>query len=263
MPPLYHRVWQWLKYQVNHDDADIPLSDGTRLYIKRGQHLTSIRNIARGVGWYEGAFWKEPNPKTISKILDWLENSKMVQIDRGRGNRQYTLITLVKYEDYQGSEHGGVTVGGEGREQPVGINNNDKNDKEVIPIIFSHWMSLNLVKHRTLSPQIKNQIAWKLGHFTASELIDCITTYAEILNSDLYILETKWGLHDFFEKGHFEKFLIDRDPYSFYKKKQNGRRNKSKEQMGILEKFYQEGEANEAAGDGPVPGRGQNSLPPL
>src|SRR5690606_34557608 len=83
MPPLYHRVWQYLKYKVNHTDQSIPMSDGTKLELKAGQHLTSVRNIAKGVGWFEGTRWKEPNPKTISKILEWLEKQNMISIERG------------------------------------------------------------------------------------------------------------------------------------------------------------------------------------
>ncbi|MDT3497176.1 hypothetical protein NLU03_23000 [Bacillus toyonensis] len=132
MPPMYHRVWQWLKYQVNHRDNEIPMRDGNKLKIKRGQHLTSVRNIAQSVGYYEGAKWKEPNPKTIAAILSWLETQGMILLDRGQGNRQYTLITLLNWDLYQDKNVQGnskYTVDGEGREHLVDINKNDKNDK--------------------------------------------------------------------------------------------------------------------------------------
>lgn len=133
MPPLYHRVWQWIKYQANHEDTLIPMLDGSKMIIKKGQHLTSIRNIARGVGWYEGPVWKEPNPKTITTILQWLEKVKMVKVERGRGNRQYTLITVVNWDFYQGADQDGVTdnttATGEARKQQTDINKNDKNVK--------------------------------------------------------------------------------------------------------------------------------------
>lgn len=125
MPPLYHRVWQWFKYMVNHEDAEIPMRDGSKKKIKRGQHLTSIREIAKGVGWYEGLKKKEPNPKTIDAILKFMEKTEMILIERGQGNRQYTLITLIKYGEYQSKKSKGnskVTVDGEGREQQVDIN---------------------------------------------------------------------------------------------------------------------------------------------
>lgn len=130
MPPLYHRVWQYLKYMVNHKANKIPMNDGSFLNIKPGQHLTSIRNIAREVGWYERGIFKSPNPKTISSILDWLEKQSMIKIDRGEGNRQYTLITLINWESYQSNDdesNSEVTVS----KQSADINKNDKNDKKL------------------------------------------------------------------------------------------------------------------------------------
>ena len=129
MPPLYHRTWQWLKYKVNHMDREIPMRDGSRMLIKRGQHLTSIREIAHGIGYYEGRKWREPNPKTVSSILEWMVKAGMISIERGRGNRQYTLITLINHDVYQGDDDWGnskATVDGEARKQSMDINKNDE-----------------------------------------------------------------------------------------------------------------------------------------
>ena len=128
MPPLYHRVWQYLKYMVNHKENRIPMKDGSFLNIQPGQHLTSVRNIANNVGWYERGVFKSPNPKTVSSILEWLEKQGMIQINRGEGNRQYTLITLSNWDSHQSGEDEGnskETVS----KQSVDINKNDKNDK--------------------------------------------------------------------------------------------------------------------------------------
>lgn len=130
MPPLYHRVWQYLKYKANHKENKIPMTDGSFLTVKPGQHLTSIRTIANGVGWYERGVFKTPNPKTISSVLDWLEKQNMIKIDRGKGNRQYTLITLLNWDLYQMNDYKSnskETVS----KQSVDINNNDKNDKNL------------------------------------------------------------------------------------------------------------------------------------
>lgn len=137
MPPLYHRVWQYLKYKVNHSANKIPMEDGNFFSIEPGQHLTSVRSIAQGVGYYEGLVWKEPNPKTISSILSWLEKQEMIKIDRGRGNRQYTLVTVLNWALYQSENGRGNSKGtasGEGREQQADIKKNEeegfKNEKE-------------------------------------------------------------------------------------------------------------------------------------
>lgn len=116
MPPLYHRVWQYLKYMANHADKTIPLADGSKLTIKRGQHLTSIRNICKGVGWQEGAAWKEPSKKTIEKILKWLELNEMIKIDRGKNGRQYTLVTIVNWDLYQSPEDSDSKTSDSGQE---------------------------------------------------------------------------------------------------------------------------------------------------
>lgn len=126
MPPLYHRLWQWLKYKANHDDASIPMADGSRLLIKRGQHLTSVRKIANGIGWYERGLWKEPNPKTVNELLNWLTDAGMITLENG--NRKYTLVTLVNWALFQISSdesNAKVTVS----IQSLGINKNEKNEK--------------------------------------------------------------------------------------------------------------------------------------
>lgn len=131
MPPLYHRVWQYLKYQVNHEPKKIPMRDGSFLQIKKGQHLTSIRNIAEGVSWYERGKRKEPNPKTVNDVLDWLIKQGMIEIERGKGNRQYTLITLINWEVYQSSSDESNSKVTENK-QSLDINKNEKNDKKDI-----------------------------------------------------------------------------------------------------------------------------------
>jgi len=145
MPPLYHRIWQYLKYSVNHANNEIPMRDGTKFQIHKSKYLTSYRNIAKGVGWYDGKVWHEPNPKTIKKICDWLEKNEMIQQKHGSGNREYTLVTLLNWELYQGKEAEEVTQKKQQvltevtpGKQLLDINKNDikndfKNDEEFIP----------------------------------------------------------------------------------------------------------------------------------
>ncbi len=127
MPLLYHRIWQWLKYTANHKDKYIPMRDGTKLLVRRGQKLTSVRQIAESVGWYERGIFKKPNPKTIQDILDWLVNNGMITIETG--NRKYTLITIVNYCIYQTKEDVESNSQYTDDIQSLDINKNDKNDK--------------------------------------------------------------------------------------------------------------------------------------
>lgn len=126
MPPLYHRVWQYLKYMANHKDKLVPMRDGTKKLIRRGQHLTSMRRIAEGVGWYEHGVFKTPDPKTISRILQWLQQNGMIELECHSNS---TMITIVNYCIYQSQDddkyHSNSTVS----PQSLETNNNDKNDK--------------------------------------------------------------------------------------------------------------------------------------
>lgn len=98
MPPMYHRVWQWIKYSVNHSTGKIPNKDGTFTLIEPGQHATSYRLIAQGVGYYEGRKWKEPNVKTVKSILDWLVKQNMISV---QSNSKGTIINVVNWGLYQ------------------------------------------------------------------------------------------------------------------------------------------------------------------
>lgn len=142
MPPLYHRVWQYLKYKVNHTDVEIPQPDGSTLIIKRGQHLTSLREIAEGVSWMEGRVKKTPNPHTISKILDFMVKRNMIAIEDTkksvRGNRTCTLISLINWEKYNSYDVTGNTARHTGVTERAQNNNEliiNKNINTITPII--------------------------------------------------------------------------------------------------------------------------------
>lgn len=131
MPPLYHRVWQWIKYNVNHEPECVPFPDGTKVLVNPGERITSYRQLAKGVGYYERGVWREPNVKTIKSILDWLENEHMIDV---KSNSKYTLIKVQNWGIYQEPEcvesNSQETVS----KQSLDTNKNDKNDKKDIYI---------------------------------------------------------------------------------------------------------------------------------
>ena len=106
MPPLYLRVFERLILEANYQDTEIPYRErgsdviGKRL-IRRGERLTSIRQICEWVGWYERGVFKRPNPKTIISILRWLESNSMIEIYGSEGNRTETHYRIANYGVYQ------------------------------------------------------------------------------------------------------------------------------------------------------------------
>ncbi|GAK05638.1 hypothetical protein JCM19037_4152 [Geomicrobium sp. JCM 19037] len=86
---------------ASHKDTHVPMRDGSKMPLKKGQLLTSLTNISNGVGHkYNNAFIK-PDTRTIKRILEWIESNEMIVIEKGRKGRQYHLITIKNWEAYQ------------------------------------------------------------------------------------------------------------------------------------------------------------------
>ena len=114
MPPLYLRVFERLIIEANHADKEIPYkfpgeSVTTKKLIRRGERLTSLRQICRWVGWYERGVFKEPNVRTIKEILGWLVENSMIEIYPTQSNREGTHYKVHGYEVYQNKEPTEVT----------------------------------------------------------------------------------------------------------------------------------------------------------
>ncbi len=134
MPPLYHRVWQYLKYKVNHKPAYVPTKNG-KIYIGEGETVTSMRQIAEAVKWVEYGVERIPSPKTIREILDWLQDQEMITRE---SNRLGTRIKLINYGLYQGADDGESNTLETDRKQSGPTNKNVKNvKKEKRPVLFS------------------------------------------------------------------------------------------------------------------------------
>jgi hypothetical protein len=196
-PPLYHRVWQWLKYQANHEDRKLPNGK----VVARGQRLTSYRQIAEGVSYYdERGIQRIPNPKTIKTILEWLEREGNITLDHG--NREYTVITLCNYSLFQGDEldesNGKVTR----KKQRLDTNKNDKNEKNEkkkqkdIKMGYAEFVTLTPAEYQKLVDRFGEQDAKdrieRLNLYKGSKGIKYDSDYMTILN---------WARKDEKEKG--------------------------------------------------------------
>lgn len=132
MPPIYHRVFLWLRYKVEHKITLFPTRGKFGIWTRPGQIITSVRNIATGVSWRENGVEKTPNVKTIKSILEWLHNEGAITLV---SNTKGTFISLTNWDTYQGQEGEQVTLDGQQNGQVNGRQNGytlrSKRSKEV------------------------------------------------------------------------------------------------------------------------------------
>ncbi|MHC4076658.1 MAG: hypothetical protein ACYSRZ_09670 [Planctomycetota bacterium] len=124
-PPLYYKVWKYILKRANYEDKILPLSQGGTLALKRGQFLTTLRDIADGISWYERNRKTVPHPNQIRRILRWMEGQGMIVTEKvnltcashqpnkqaGFRNNPPTLITILNYSGYQLRSEGGRNRG--------------------------------------------------------------------------------------------------------------------------------------------------------
>lgn len=81
-------AWVDLLLSANHEDRSM-LFDGHRITIRRGQLLTSVRKLSDR--------WRWSKDRTL-RYLRLLEDLEMIERE---SNARRTLLTIIKYEDYQ------------------------------------------------------------------------------------------------------------------------------------------------------------------
>jgi len=162
MPPLYHRVWQWIKYNVNHEPNKVPFKDGKVVEVGKGEKITSYRQIANGVGYYERGIWREPNVKTIRDILEWLRNEQMIDIE---SNSQYTRIKVLNWDIYQAPDQDVSNSQETVSKQSLDTNKNDKNDKKY----YGEFVRLTDEEHQKLTE--------RLGQALTADYIERLNNY--------------------------------------------------------------------------------------
>ena len=97
MPPLYQRVFFYLRQTACWEQDFFPTRKGFKIALNPGQVITSLSNIAKGVSWTEFGVKKVPNKKTIKDILTWLEGNAMVT---AFSNRHGTFIIITNWDTY-------------------------------------------------------------------------------------------------------------------------------------------------------------------
>lgn len=188
-PPLYLKVFERLVIEANRSCKRIPYNKHTKL-IRRGEKLTSIRQIAEWVGWYERGIFKIPNPKTITNILDWLIKKEMIEI-YNKGNSQETHYNIVNYCVYQAKDdsesNAQVTVNGEVSIQRADTNKNVKNVKKLKNKDIEYTPLFEIAYKNYPRPQAKSDTFrnWNslLKQYTEEQLLQFAENYKLYLES--------------------------------------------------------------------------------
>lgn len=106
MPPLYQRVFFYLRQKAVWKPEVFPTRKGFGIALNTGQLVTSFSAIAEGVSWYEYGVKKVPNKKIIKDILWWLEGNDMVT---AFSNAYGTFIIITNWDTYNGNDKEKVT----------------------------------------------------------------------------------------------------------------------------------------------------------
>lgn len=93
------QAWIDLLMLVNHKDKKTPF-DGKVIVVKRGSKILSIRKLSIRWGW---------SKDKVSRFLNMLESDSMILQKR---DSRKTLVTVVNYGFYQGSQGADRTVTG-------------------------------------------------------------------------------------------------------------------------------------------------------
>ncbi|KJR41569.1 primosome component [Candidatus Magnetoovum chiemensis] len=101
MPPMYHRVFYWLRQKASWRTMLIPTRNGIGIWLTPGMIITSYSVIANAVGHEEWGIEKTPDRKSIMKILYWLEQNNMIRL---YPTTLGSAIYIVNWDVYQSGD---------------------------------------------------------------------------------------------------------------------------------------------------------------
>jgi len=208
MPPLYHRVWQWIKYSVNYMPVEVPFHDGRIVLVKKGEKITSQRQIAKGVGYYERGIWREPNPKTIKEILVWLEKEKMIEVESNSG---YTHLKVLNWGIYQGTKGDESNSQETVDKQSLDTNKKEKKYKKYSDQVFNllnYWNEKGIVAHKETDNMLK-EIQKGLKKNSFDEIKKAIDRYVTLYRDSNYYYKHKWTLPKFLNQSNGVPNFLD------------------------------------------------------
>ncbi|MCG6551590.1 MAG: hypothetical protein L7F77_04630 [Candidatus Magnetominusculus sp. LBB02] len=112
MPPMYHRVFYWLRQKAKWKPDLVPTDRGLGIWLDPGMLITSYQIIAEGVAYLDMGIVRQPSKKTIGKILKWLQINEQIQLIAGHYG---TTIKISNWDKYQNAVAAPLQTKGGGR----------------------------------------------------------------------------------------------------------------------------------------------------
>ena len=126
--------------------------------------------------------------------------------------------------------------------------------KENISVVFDHWNSLKIIKHKNITDRMKTALKSALKSYTNEEICQAMRNYAEVLHGEDYFWQYRWTFDEFLRRG-LEKFMdgeVARENYRIREERRDER-----PQKGVRPKPRQEraGPITYIKGSGEDPGK--------
>ena len=74
-------------------------------------------------------------------------------------------------------------------------------DKDIYIVLYEHWNSKGIIRHRKLTDKMKRKIKTTLKDYDLDTLKEIIDNYAEIVLDEKYWFDYKWTLEEFLQRG--------------------------------------------------------------
>lgn len=190
---------------------------------RRKQHEMSLGFIENATGVDRSRIKKELNKLIETNVIEVV---KEATFDKSR------ILSFNKdYEQWQIESQGSKKTEGSKTTTPQGSNKTTPQGSKTTPKkesikenikekqieeIFNHYISKNIINHKKLTSDMKNEISKALKNFDYEVIIQAIDNYAEVFHSNKYWFKQKYTLENIMRKKDIKQFCDEADPlYNF------------------------------------------------
>ncbi len=124
---------------------------------------------------------------------------------------KYSILELNNYDTYNSKWQ----TKSHSSDNPVTTNNN-KDNKDNINNIFTHWNSKWVTNHKKVTSDIKLQIEARLKEYSEDDIIKAIDNYSDIYLSDECWFSYKWPLAAFLQRKNGMREFLYKSKEDYY-----------------------------------------------